>query len=226
VIATARQSAAQTLAFAFGAWFLVLGVLGFVPGVTQNVDSIELAGVESDAELLGIFELSVLHNAIHLAFASGLVMARTPRAARGFLLVGAIFYAALFAVRGSRRRQRQRELHSDELGERRLAPRLRSCVRRCVRICAPRVSCHRRGVAGSRCPAPSLRVQRRAQSAVQLRQRHRLEEVRRRAEVVRHPLFRVDARADRRHVGVSLPHGAGDRNRLRRAGLGRSRGGG
>jgi hypothetical protein len=97
VIATARQSAAQTLAFAFGAWFLVLGVLGFVPGVTQNVDSIELAGVESDAELLGIFELSVLHNAIHLAFASGLVMARTPRAARGFLLVGAIFYAALFA---------------------------------------------------------------------------------------------------------------------------------
>jgi hypothetical protein len=97
VNATACRSVAQTLTLIFGGWFLLLGLVGFLPGITQNVGSITLAGTQSDAELLGIFELSVLHNAIHLAFASGLVLARTAASARAFLVGGAVFYAALFA---------------------------------------------------------------------------------------------------------------------------------
>lgn len=49
----------QTLAKVFGAVFLLVGILGFIPGVT------------TDGHLLGIFDVSPLHNIIHIA--SGLV---------------------------------------------------------------------------------------------------------------------------------------------------------
>lgn len=44
----------QQLAWVFGAVFIVVGVLGFVPGVT------------ADGHLLGIFAVDALHNVIHL----------------------------------------------------------------------------------------------------------------------------------------------------------------
>ena len=45
---------AQTLAWVFGAVLTLVGVLGFVPGIT------------TDGMLLGIFEVDGLHNIIHL----------------------------------------------------------------------------------------------------------------------------------------------------------------
>ena len=43
----------QKAAAAVGAVFLLVGILGFVPGITTDYDSMEFAGHESDAKLLG-----------------------------------------------------------------------------------------------------------------------------------------------------------------------------
>ena len=68
----------QNAALAVGAVFLAVGVLGFVPGTTTNYDQLTFAGHHSDAALLGIFNLSVLYNLVHLAFGvAGIALART-----------------------------------------------------------------------------------------------------------------------------------------------------
>ena len=90
---TSLQKAAQ----AVGAVFLLVGILGFIPGVTSNYDSLGAAGHESGALLLGIFQVSILHNIVHLLFgAAGLVMSRTRTQARAFLLYGGIIYLVLW----------------------------------------------------------------------------------------------------------------------------------
>jgi Domain of unknown function (DUF4383) len=87
----------QLAALVFAVVFLLVGVLGFVPGVTTNFDQLSFAGHGSGALLLGIFAVSVLHNLVHLAFGVvGLAMARTARAARAFLIGGGVVYAVLW----------------------------------------------------------------------------------------------------------------------------------
>ena len=88
---------ARLFATIVGATFLLVGVAGFVPGITENLSDIEFAGHESGAELLGIFRVSVLHNLVHVLFGVvGLAAARQARAARSFLLIGGIVYLALW----------------------------------------------------------------------------------------------------------------------------------
>ncbi len=78
--------------------FLLVGILGFVPGITSNLDEIEFAGHESGAELLGLFQVSVLHNLVHLAFGVvGLWAARRGRTAVLYLLIGGAVYVVLAA---------------------------------------------------------------------------------------------------------------------------------
>ena len=80
-----------------GIVFLVVGVAGFIPGITTNYSSLMVAGHQSEAQLLGLFQVSVLHNVVHLLFGvAGLLLARTPLRARNFLLYGGFVYAALF----------------------------------------------------------------------------------------------------------------------------------
>lgn len=87
----------QTATVVVSAVFLLVGILGFVPGVTTNFDQLTFAGHESGALLLGIFAVSVLHNIVHLAFGLiGLTMARTASAARAFLIGGGLVYALLW----------------------------------------------------------------------------------------------------------------------------------
>jgi hypothetical protein len=77
--------------------FLLVGVAGFIPGITADLDRMTFAGHQSGAALFGVFTVSVLHNIVHLAFGVvGLVMARNPRTARIFLLGGGGVYAALW----------------------------------------------------------------------------------------------------------------------------------
>jgi hypothetical protein len=77
--------------------FLLVGVLGFVPGITTNYDQLTFAGHMSGAALLGIFNVSILHNIVHLLFGVvGLLAARTPGGARSYLLAGGIIYLVLF----------------------------------------------------------------------------------------------------------------------------------
>ena len=89
-------SLAQRLAFLFGVAFVLVGILGFVPGVTVNYDDLEFSGHESDAELLGLFQVSVLHNVAHLLFGVGILAARRHRSALQYLLVAGTLYAVLF----------------------------------------------------------------------------------------------------------------------------------
>jgi hypothetical protein len=87
----------QKASMAVGAVFLLVGVLGFVPGITANYDQLHLAGHHSEALLLGLFQVSALHNIVHLLFgAAGLALARSAAGARSFLLYGGIIYLVLF----------------------------------------------------------------------------------------------------------------------------------
>ena len=77
--------------------FLVVGALGFIPGVTTELGQIEFAGHDSGAELLGVFQVSILHNIVHLLFGVvGLALARTAAGARNFLIGGGAVYLVLW----------------------------------------------------------------------------------------------------------------------------------
>lgn len=87
----------QWAALILGVLFLVIGVLGFIPGITTDYDSMTFAGHHSDAKLLGLFQVSALHNFVHLLFGVlGLALAGTFSGARGYLIVGGLVYAALW----------------------------------------------------------------------------------------------------------------------------------
>ncbi len=87
----------QQAALLVGAVFLLVGILGFIPGITTNYDDMEFASHDSGAELLGIFQISILHNLVHLAFGvAGIAMSRTAAAARTYLLVGGAVYLVLW----------------------------------------------------------------------------------------------------------------------------------
>lgn len=91
------RSPVQLAAALVGAVFLVVGVLGFVPGITSNVGSITFAGQESEAMLLGVFQVSILHNVVHLLFGvAGLAMSGTASGARTFLIAGGAVYLVLW----------------------------------------------------------------------------------------------------------------------------------
>ena len=93
-----NRSLAQTLAMVFGIAFLGAGILGFIPGITTNYDDMTFAGKDSGAELLGIFQVSILHNIVHLLFGvAGLALARTWTGARTYLLGSGVIYVVLFA---------------------------------------------------------------------------------------------------------------------------------
>jgi hypothetical protein len=87
----------QKASLVVGAVFALVGILGFIPGITANYGSLGMAGYASNALLLGVFQVSVLHNIVHLLFgAAGIAMARTAAMARNFLLVGGAIYLVLW----------------------------------------------------------------------------------------------------------------------------------
>ena len=87
----------QKAALAVGIVFLLVGILGFIPGITTNYDQLAGAGHESEAMLLGIFQVSVLHNIVHLLFGiAGIARARTISGARNYLIWGGVVYLVLW----------------------------------------------------------------------------------------------------------------------------------
>ena len=87
----------QTAALAVAVVFLLVGVLGFIPGITTDYGTMSFAGPQSEAKLLGIFQVSILHNIVHLLFgAAGLAMARTVSGARTYLIGGGAIYLVLW----------------------------------------------------------------------------------------------------------------------------------
>ncbi|MBM0276798.1 DUF4383 domain-containing protein [Micromonospora tarensis] len=87
----------QLAALVVAGVFLLIGVLGFVPGITTDYGHLRFAGHHSEARLLGLFQVSILHNAVHLLFGLvGLVLARSVAGARLFLAGGGAIYLVLW----------------------------------------------------------------------------------------------------------------------------------
>lgn len=71
----------------FGWILLIIGVLGFVPGIT------------TDMHLLGIFHVDAIHNIIHiLTGIVGIVISKSDMSARKFFRVFGIIYAIVTIV--------------------------------------------------------------------------------------------------------------------------------
>jgi hypothetical protein len=83
-----------------GIVFLLVGIAGFIPGITTNLyDGLEFAGNDGNAELLGLFKVSILHNLVHGLFGiAGLALAKTASGARTFLVGGGAIYVVLWLL--------------------------------------------------------------------------------------------------------------------------------
>jgi hypothetical protein len=94
---TRDRSPLRTAAQVVAAVFLLVGVLGFIPGITTDYDTMSVASHHSDALLLGVFQVSVLHNIVHLLFgAAGFALARTASGAKAYLVGGGVVYLVLW----------------------------------------------------------------------------------------------------------------------------------
>jgi hypothetical protein len=92
-----NRSPLQIAALAVGAVFLLVGILGFIPGITTNFGDMNFIGHDSEAKLLGIFQVNVVHNIVHLLFGVlGLAAARAWESSRLYLLGGGAVYLALW----------------------------------------------------------------------------------------------------------------------------------
>ena len=95
--AVATRSPVRAVTLLFGAVFLLVGVAGFIPGVTSHYGELGFAGEGSEAEILGLFQTSVLHNVVHLLFGVfAVVMARSETGARTYLLAAGSTYLTLW----------------------------------------------------------------------------------------------------------------------------------
>jgi hypothetical protein len=92
-----KYMAVQGAAMIVGAGFILVGILGFIPGVTTDFGHLDWAGRHSGAMLFGVFAVSGLHNVLHLLLGVlGLAMARTYAASRAYFLGGGLLYLALW----------------------------------------------------------------------------------------------------------------------------------
>ncbi|MEU3455960.1 DUF4383 domain-containing protein [Micromonospora sp. NPDC006766] len=91
------RPAVQKVALAVAAVFVLIGVLGFLPGVTTHSGELAFAGHHSRAKLFGLFQVSILHNLLHLVFGLiGLGLARQVAGARLFLAGGGAIYLVIW----------------------------------------------------------------------------------------------------------------------------------
>ena len=87
----------QELALLVGLGLLILGVAGFIPGLTTNYGDLSFVGHDSDAKVFGVFQTSILDNLLYLLFGVvGIVLSRTRRSARAFLVGGGLAYLVVF----------------------------------------------------------------------------------------------------------------------------------
>ena len=88
----------KTFALAFGAIYLLVGILGFVPGLNDHnhADMPPIAVELHYGRLLGLFPVNIMHNAVHILIGIwGLLSAKSVGAARLFGKGIAIIYGLL-----------------------------------------------------------------------------------------------------------------------------------
>ncbi len=94
---TPRYMAVQGAALMIACVFLVVGLGGFIPGVTTDFGLLQWAGPQPGAKLFGVFAVSGLHNVVHLAFGVvGLMLTRSYAESRAYLLGGGLAYLVLW----------------------------------------------------------------------------------------------------------------------------------
>lgn len=87
----------QNAGMGVGIVLIVVGILGFIPGVTTQYSSLAFVGPGSTALFLGLFQVSMLLNIVQLAIgATGVAMSRSnPMGARNFLMGFGLLYIVL-----------------------------------------------------------------------------------------------------------------------------------
>lgn len=83
-------------ALIYGIVFLIIGVAGFVPGVTTPHSHPEITAQSNMGLVFGLFPANLLHNIVHILFGIwGLVASRSLGAARMYARGVAVIYAVL-----------------------------------------------------------------------------------------------------------------------------------
>ena len=86
----------QNAGMGVGILLMLVGVLGFIPGVTTQYSELMLLGPASHAMFLGLFQVSMLLNIVQLVIgATGWAMSRTEHGARNFLVGAGALYIVL-----------------------------------------------------------------------------------------------------------------------------------
>lgn len=86
----------QKAAMLFGIIFLLVTVLGFIPGITSDYDRLSEFG-DVGAKLLGIFGVNWLENVVHLLYGVlGLALARTWNGSRAYFIGGGLVYLVVW----------------------------------------------------------------------------------------------------------------------------------
>ncbi len=86
----------QKAALFFGVVFLLVGIAGFVPGITTDYDRLTTFD-DAGGTLLGVFGVNILENAVHLLFGvAGLLLASSWAGAKDFFVWGGLIYVALW----------------------------------------------------------------------------------------------------------------------------------
>ncbi|MDQ4504195.1 DUF4383 domain-containing protein [Sinomonas sp. ASV322] len=85
----------QLLAMGAGVVWALVGIFGFIPGLTQDYSSLKFLGPDSHAMLFSVFQTSMLLNIVQLVIGVvGIVMGRSAAGARRYLM----WFGGLLAV--------------------------------------------------------------------------------------------------------------------------------
>ena len=77
----------QNVGMGVGIVLFVVGILGFIPGITTRYSEMRFFGPDSKAMFLGLFQVSMLLNIVQLAIgATGVAMSRSGHGRRNFLM--------------------------------------------------------------------------------------------------------------------------------------------
>ena len=90
------KSDIQRAAQLFGIVFLIVAIVGFIPGITTNYDGLTTFD-GTGAEIFGIFGVNLLENLVHLLYAiAGFLAASSVVASRAYFVWGGVIYLVVW----------------------------------------------------------------------------------------------------------------------------------
>ncbi|BBA32978.1 uncharacterized protein sS8_1013 [Methylocaldum marinum] len=90
----------QTFAKVFGIFYLIVGILGFIPGLVQPIIGGPPLSIEAGyGKLLGLFPVNLIHNLVHIGIGIwGILAARSIPRAVNFARANAVLFGVLFLL--------------------------------------------------------------------------------------------------------------------------------